>query len=685
MRLTRNVAIWAGLTVVGLLAVRVCHGQDTVDRSTILPAVSFTAEGGGEVRKTEPKGPVDRPGARYVHFWYTPGHWLEWTIEGAAAGDYKVTVHYAGKHDVSRALAVNGAPVKALESFTLARTGRWRTWGEATLPATVSLRAGRNVLRMTCLDKASVRFREIRLSSAGKNEIAVDAADFSGEGGGKVQVLTSPTQGSVTRWDGEGHWLEWTVASAPAGRYRVELHYSADGFCPLTLQVNGGSVKGLEAFIPPLTGDDVHWTIGSLPVPVTLKEGRNVLRLTTLGGKRRGVPAFGGRFGLSVIRLVRMPAGAAVGRDVLRLRTVAEVERTPEKAPAIPPAPLGPPLPEVRNAVPLAEGQRFAVAGRSVTITKADVLPYVENKFSKRFVFENYDNPELHRLREEYNFEKVIAVGKDEFEKQVRLMKWVYDQWDFGHAQELYNLRDPFEILDEAKKGRKFQCMHSGAVLLTTANSLGWVCRPMGIPKHTFSEIWSNQHRKWIMFDATSNYYPEKDGVPLNTYEHRQALLREGGGVMRAWMGDDGVERKPQRDSYGRRLLFIGYIPNTDFLLRGPDYGNDKFFITKDELCEGRSWHTRDCPENPAVAPYFPINQAALALVPDGGNVKVTIGTMTPNFKEFQVRLDGGAWQQSDNNLVWTLRDGTNTLEARSVNLFGVEGPVSTVVLEAKK
>ena len=42
---------------------------------------------------------------------------------------------------------------------------------------------------------------------------------------------------------------------------------------------------------------------------------------------------------------------------------------------------------------------------------------------------------------------------------------------------------------------------------------------------------------------------------------------------------------------------------------------------------------------------HYPLNQAALALVPDGESIKVTLGTMTPNFKEFQVSIDGGAWQ----------------------------------------
>ena len=73
------------------------------------------------------------------------------------------------------------------------------------------------------------------------------------------------------------------------------------------------------------------------------------------------------------------------------------------------------------------------------------------------------------------------------------------------------------EILDQAKREHKFQCMHSASVFMAAANSLGWVTRQMAIPQHTFNEIWSNEHRRWVMMDATSNYAPERAGVPRNS------------------------------------------------------------------------------------------------------------------------------------------------------------------------
>ena len=67
-----------------------------------------------------------------------------------------------------------------------------------------------------------------------------------------------------------------------------------------------------------------------------------------------------------------------------------------------------------------------------------------------------------------------------------------------------------------------------------------------GSTEHTSTEIWSNQHRKWVMLDPTFAMYVEMDGVPLNAYELRQAwFLGEG----RELVFVVGKERKRYRKS----------------------------------------------------------------------------------------------------------------------------------------
>ena len=50
-----------------------------------------------------------------------------------------------------------------------------------------------------------------------------------------------------------------------------------------------------------------------------------------------------------------------------------------------------------------------------------------------------------------------------------------------------------------------------------------------GSTEHSVTEMWSNQHRKWVMFDPASNMTLETNGVPLNAWEIRQEWFYRGG------------------------------------------------------------------------------------------------------------------------------------------------------------
>jgi hypothetical protein len=202
------------------------------------------------------------------------------------------------------------------------------------------------------------------------------------------------------------------------------------------------------------------------------------------------------------------------------------------------------------------------------------------------------------------------------------------------------------------------------------------------------------------MLDPTSNLFLEKDGVPLNAWEIRQEWFYQDGQNLVFVVGK---ERKRYRkadlpiflqrfDGFGDLTMdpdeldkygFIGYIPNTDLMDAGYDYG--RMFIAKDSLCSGTPWHTRDLPAKPALDPYFPIGQATLSLAAQGGQVHIGLKTLTPNFLRFEARQDGGEWKRSDDQFVWSVHLGANRLEARSVNAFGVTGTVSTAELSVKE
>jgi hypothetical protein len=222
----------------------------------------------------------------------------------------------------------------------------------------------------------------------------------------------------------------------------------------------------------------------------------------------------------------------------------------------------------------------------------------------------------------------------------VLLMDWAHRQFKkFGRPST--NAKGALEILKAIDDGNTFFCAQYAEVLVSGAASMAGsighsrCVRHQGVNKvggsteHSVTEIWSNQHRKWVMLDPTSNMYLEKNGVPLNAYEVRQEWFYHDGKDLVFVVGKERrTYRKPDLpiklghfDNFGDLTVepdeldkygFTAFIPNTNLMDAGFDYG--AMFIIKDALCDGTQWHVRKVPENPATDPYFPIDQAALTL-----------------------------------------------------------------------
>lgn len=363
---------------------------------------------------------------------------------------------------------------------------------------------------------------------------------------------------------------------------------------------------------------------------------------------------------------------------------------------------------------PLRPGATFPLGNQTATLRKLETLPCVESEYTRRFRFDSFDNPKLRQLREQYQLDAVVAPGTNEFQRQILLLDWTHRRFTrFGKPST--NCHGALSILHAVGEGQTFFCAQYAEVLVSASASLGWVCRPLalrrhqgvnqvgGSTEHSVTEIWSNQHRKWVMLDPTANLHLETNGVPLNAWEIRQEWFHRGGTnltfvvgreqkryrkadlpiVLGTFPGFGELAVHPDElDKYG----FIGYIPNTDLMDSGYDYAG--MFISRDALCDGTKWHVRKLPENPAVDPYFPLGQSALDLQVDGGMVRVGIRTLTPNLLRFELRVEGGPWMPRDNapgvTIPWALHHGLNRLEVRTVNRFGVPGPVATAEIDVR-
>lgn len=60
--------------------------------------------------------------------------------------------------------------------------------------------------------------------------------------------------------------------------------------------------------------------------------------------------------------------------------------------------------------------------------------------------FEDYYNPRLKRLRDEYRLDEVVAGERDEFRRILRLRHWVHTRWSFDFDQDFKG--DAFAILE---------------------------------------------------------------------------------------------------------------------------------------------------------------------------------------------------------------------------------------------
>ena len=185
---------------------------------------------------------------------------------------------------------------------------------------------------------------------------------------------------------------------------------------------------------------------------------------------------------------------------------------------------------------------------RSVTIT-ADVrvvhdAPNVKVVMSDqpRIAKSSYDftwqppSDRLKQLRETYKLDDVIAAGETEFDQFVLLRQWVRKQWPHNDMGSGVRTWDALEILG-APENMKGMCVHFGVTYTQCALALGFNARQIILDGHYVSEIWSNEHQKWVLMDVettnsegwnrygTAHYVDAESGVPLNGWELNKRIV----------------------------------------------------------------------------------------------------------------------------------------------------------------
>lgn len=342
------------------------------------------------------------------------------------------------------------------------------------------------------------------------------------------------------------------------------------------------------------------------------------------------------------------------------------------------------------------------------------------------FEYEDLSLPELKRFRERFKLDDVVAGANGEFDAMLRLLNWSYRvpvNEDGGVMK-----WDPFDIailncdaqgrpqLHAKWKGRRrdAMCLVSNLALMFAFESMGYQARHVnehgiGMGGHEPVEVWSNEYNKWVMMDATRDYYyfDPDTGLPLDLMEIHKRLAAALPGADRL---DRPFAHEVANEVAGR--VRIGWREGanpvsitTDALHLLPMIGTLRYiprnnFISKPYPLPPAQGYTEwgwngyanffdpQFPRRPeymhysdrAVDYHEPLNQAELTVneTKKAGVLKVAARTMTPGLDSYLLRVDDGEWaQRSGREWDWDLHAGLNRIEVRVRTKLGVLGPIS--------
>ncbi|HUW24541.1 MAG TPA: transglutaminase domain-containing protein [Patescibacteria group bacterium] len=219
-----------------------------------------------------------------------------------------------------------------------------------------------------------------------------------------------------------------------------------------------------------------------------------------------------------------------------------------------------------------------------------------------KFVWEHFNHPLALQLRNEFQLEKVVESGRNEFEKQLLLKDWVYQTLPHGNNPKP-GYQNAIEILRDAREG-EFYCSHYSLALLQCATALGWYCRKLGVDynhrqgeeerHHGVTDIWSNQFQKWLVIDPMHNLHFEKEGIPLNALEIRVEYLKNKVKDVEGVVGDHKqviryFEDEKGFDKPSNYFWFFILLKNNFF--KDPEMYNSKALLWVDEHNQDRVWY----------------------------------------------------------------------------------------------
>jgi len=321
---------------------------------------------------------------------------------------------------------------------------------------------------------------------------------------------------------------------------------------------------------------------------------------------------------------------------------------------------------------------------------------------SYTFAHQLADEPRLKILRERWRLDHVIQSGQTEFEKILRLKRWIRHQWENGWDRGTLQFVPPWDamvVLELA--GQKLSlgmCTHYSSTFVQCCLAVGINARVTIISCHCVAEVWSNDYQKWMMMDPDCDSddgrkgtrHFERNGIPMSALELHQAYANKD---------YEGVLEVNDPEKFGGTLennisLYRKFCAThrnnylTSLLPEEPEHGAVSYTY------DGHLWHNSTTEPLPQFSRtsrregdfHWTLNQTVIYLQQgeEPNTLDVMLDTVTPNFETYLVQFDDGNWTEQSEAFVWNLHKGQNTLRAKTRNAFGILGIESSVCVEMK-
>ncbi len=320
--------------------------------------------------------------------------------------------------------------------------------------------------------------------------------------------------------------------------------------------------------------------------------------------------------------------------------------------------------------------------------------------------YENYYSPRIALLRSKYKLDEVVKNENDEWRRILLLRHWIAEHVRIDNNPVPVE-SDAFAILDSAAKGNGFHCGHFSLVQHAVLNSFGYVTRRLGCGPgrtgmdgfHGTNEVWVNKFSKWVVVDAKYDKHFERAGVPMSALDIRDEVIKDGGKSIKNCYGLDGRETTdrfsedvekfgPTAETY----RWIDWEVATNYFTNTPGYKPSSQVLYSDDFSSKNTW-VRGGKKNWIIGSNYAIvttNRGWIEWTPNviDSNVKINgdqgtirLDSFTPNLRSYQMSSAKG-WEDCSDNLRLKLQKPGNKFAFRTVNLFGVVGPVHEVQID---